>query len=232
MLAPAVLLLAVALTGCTDDSGDTGDAGDTSVPGDTGDSSATGDPGPRAAYDGECTTEPNTTEDGLTEPGSLLCFGTPAIVPAGTDGEDGRIEITTTAIDLPEGPQDQELRDRFGDDLEGGADSVRTVFHRIEFTVVEEAEPGILQDLDPTTFESTVVPDRGEVRGFVGIDPEQCRSQQLDDVIDDGGTPNDTVESCEWGFVDKDADVLGASYQTLGGDYDPLRGDPVRWAAP
>ncbi|KRF17084.1 hypothetical protein ASG90_07060 [Nocardioides sp. Soil797] len=195
----------------------------------------------RAAYDQECTTEPELTADGLTEPGSVLCYGTKAIVPARGDGGHGRIEITTTAVELPTGPEEEALRGRFEEELDGRADRMRTIYHRIEFTVLDESTPGVLDEFDPTSLESTVVLADGQPKGFVSIDPDDCTASDVEEATEeaaDRGTAGEVVvKSCEWSFVPDDAEVIGASYSTLGDadhaeEYDPIIGEPVRWKAP
>lgn len=228
LLPAAALLLAAGLAGCDDDSDDEPSAREQLE--------AVGDKA-RAAYDEPCTTKPRTTDDGLTEPGSLLCYGTPAVVPARTEDGTGRIRITTTAVEFPTGPEEEARRKASDEVIDGGADGSRTIYHRIEFTVLEESEPGSLADFEPTFFDSGVQLDAGSAQSVIAPDPDDCEAVHPDEVAEKGAYLDVPVAACEVNFVPAEGTVLGSVYATTGEvdhgeEYDAIIGDPIRWKAP
>ncbi|MEO9324560.1 hypothetical protein ABFT23_13790 [Nocardioides sp. C4-1] len=198
LLAPLAVLL-LALGACSDDGDPDDGPGGTDRTGGT-EGSAAG--GPLAALERRnqellarpCTTEPTLT-DGLTDPGQVLCLGTPATLPVrSTDDDTGTMRLLVTGFEQGDDAQIDERLGGFG----WASDTHDLWFARAEARLLSEETPGGLDRTDPFGILWNLGDTDGEA-GDKGLapDPDGCESADFDEAP----SPGERFETCVWAVL-------------------------------
>lgn len=205
----AVALSTILLAGCSG-----GDEEDRDDSGEDARASAGGD----AALD-PCTTTPRET-DGLTEPGQVLCFGTPAVLPVDYSlGGTGTMRLAVTGVERGDDAIIDELITSGYPDWTSQSRDLWYV--RAEAELLSEDEPGAVDGANPMTIISGLRSADGTSgeKGLV-FPFDECEETTFGDG---GGT---AFETCLWAVLPPGTDGYAASWADTG-DY--LDG-PVVWA--
>jgi len=196
-----------ALAGCGEtDSGGSAEA-DSSVP-----ASRSASVEPSEPSDDECSAEP-PVGDALTEPGTVLCLGTPAVLPLLSDDDVQMVtRVRVTAIEqVPAAVLEAVDQEDIYDELDMTQVDVYTVSAEVEL-LSGAMTPRTGDRLDP--FDLLTLASDGTSssdwpgQGWPGAtwEPEGCDY----DTFPDDTPPGETIETCEWLSVPRGEVITGA----------------------
>ncbi len=164
-----------------------------------------------------CTTEPTST--GLyTDPGQVLCLGTPAVLPLTTSSDSqatGRMSLVVTGIERGD---DTVIDDEITEGMaEWTADSRDLWYVRLESELLSEKFPGALDGKDPLGILTGIRSADGEVgESYIDFDIDgtvgDCERR-----VFDGEDPG-PFETCAWRVMAPGAVPTQASWSETG-DY-------------
>ena len=211
--ATTLALVSLLVTGCSDDGGD-------AAPGEGGEEPSGADAQPfRPTSLDQCTTDP-TASDGLTDPGQVLCFGTPAVLPVDEAlGGTGTMRLTVTGLERGDDAViDRVITSGYPDWTSQSRD---LWYAHARGEMLSEDEPGSL-DQDPMTAVSGLRTADGTPGESGLVFPfDECPST----TFEDGG--DKPFETCTWSVLPPGTDAYAFSWAD-GGEY---LGSPVVWSA-